>query len=165
MPHLIRSLLLGATLLCGAGLAGATTLQDFAGMPHALDEYTGKGQWTFVKIWASDCGVCNSKAHAYVDFHARHKDSDARMLGISLDGPQGLDAARAFVRRHALNYPNLLVDWEGGSALYYQLTGAPLTGTPAFLLYAPDGRLLAQQVGAVPTELLERFMADNPQAN
>lgn len=153
--------LLCATLLLGAAAAAAKPLQDYDGKPHQLDEFTGKGSWTIVKIWASDCQVCNDKAHAYVAFHDKHKDSDAQMLGISIDGPAKIAEARAFMKRHGLNYPNLLADYGDVNELYVQLTGEQLAGTPAFLAFAPDGTLLAAQVGAVRVEMLERFMRDN----
>ncbi len=139
--------------------ATAGELTDFEGKPADLATFTGQGQWTVVKIWVSDCGVCNAEAHAYVAFHAKHQASDARMLGISLDSLDNLLDAELFVERHGLNYPNLIIDLEGGSRLFHQLTGTPLRGTPAFLLYTPAGELIAQQVGAVPVDSIETFMA------
>lgn len=158
MHALTRTLL---PLLFALGLAlpvAAAPLTTFDGQPADLADHTGQGQWTLVKIWASDCGVCNEEAHAYVAFHAAHQASDARMVGISLDGRDNLFDAEAFVERHELNYPNLIVDWRGGSELFYRLTGTPLNGTPAFLLFDPKGEVVAQQVGAVPVELIETFI-------
>lgn len=154
-----RPLLPLLLLLCLALPVAAEPLATFDGQPARISDYTGKGQWTVVKIWVSDCGVCNAEAHAYVAFHAKHRDSDAQMLGISLDGREHLFDAEAFVERHALNYPQLLIDWEGGSRMYRELTGASLNGTPAFLIYTPDGELVAQQLGAVPVDLIESFIA------
>ena len=158
MPLLTRPLLI---LLLTLGLAlpvAADPLSTFSGEPADLAAYTGQGQWTVVKIWVSDCHVCNQEAHEYVAFHAKHQANDARMLGISLDGRDHLADAEGFVKRHELNYPSLIVDWEGGNRLFYQLTGTPLNGTPAFLLFTPEGELVAQQVGAVPVNLIETFI-------
>jgi peroxiredoxin len=161
MPSTIRALL-PLLLLLGLALpVTAAPLTTFDGAPASLDGHKGNGQWTVVKIWVSNCHVCNQEAHAYVAFHAGHQDADARMLGISLDGEDGLLDAEAFVERHDLNYPNLLIDWQGGSRLFHQLTGTPLNGTPAFLLYDPDGELVAQQVGAVPVDLIETFIGSD----
>ena len=41
----------------------------------------------------------------------------------------------------------------------------PWIGTPSFLLFDPQGNLLAQQVGAVPPELIEEFIAKHTAAN
>ena len=158
MNRPIRILL---TLLLALGVALPTTagtLTNFEGEPAELSGYTGKGQWTIVKIWVSNCHVCNQEAHAYVAFHDKHRADDAQMLGISLDGLDNLLDAEAFVERHGLNYPNLIVGWEDGGRLFYELTGTPLNGTPAFLIYTPEGELVAQQVGAVPVDLIETFI-------
>ncbi|MDX1594723.1 MAG: TlpA disulfide reductase family protein [Gammaproteobacteria bacterium] len=155
-------LLLPLALLLGLVLpAAAAPLTTFDGEPADLANHTGQGQWTVVKIWVSDCPVCNSKAHRYVAFHAAHRDHDATMLGISLDGRDHLADAEAFVARHGLNYPNLIIDLEGGMRLFHELTGTPLNGTPAFLLYSPEGELVAQQVGAVPVNLVETFIGSS----
>jgi hypothetical protein len=45
-----------------------------------------------------------------------------------------------------------VADW------FTSLTGARWIGTPTFLIYAPDGELKAQQVGAVPTPIIEDFI-------
>ena len=63
------------------------TLYDFEGRPHALEEYLGKGKWLIVTVWASDCAVCNKEIPEMVAFHNAHRDKDATVLGISVDGP------------------------------------------------------------------------------
>jgi peroxiredoxin len=148
----------------GAVSAEAPFLRDPAGAVHTLDEYTGQGKWTVVMMWASDCHVCNEEAAAYSDFHERHRDTDAAMLGLSLDGWEGREAAREFIRRHALPFPNLIVEPEKGAALYASLTRQPWIGTPTFLVYGPDGTLLAQVVGAVPVAIIEEFIREQAAA-
>ncbi len=133
-------------------------LQDFSGKSRSIDEFTGKGKWTVVMIWASDCHVCNHEAHNYIDFHFVHSDKDATVLGISIDGRAGKANAEAFINRHQVNFPNLIGDAVAVADWFTGLTGAPWIGTPTFLIYAPDGVLKAQQVGAVPTPIIEDFM-------
>jgi len=133
-------------------------LQDFSGKPHNIDEYTGKGKWTVVMIWASDCRVCNHEVHNYIDFHFVHSDKDATVLGISIDGRAGKADAREFIKRHQVNFPNLIGEPEAVADWFASLTGAHWIGTPTFLIYAPDGELKAQQVGAVPTPIIEDFI-------
>jgi thiol-disulfide isomerase/thioredoxin len=157
---------LAMLLLAASGLVPAADpiLRDPNGAVHTLHEYTGGGKWTVVMMWASDCHVCNEEAHAYSDFHRRHRETDAVMLGLSLDGWERRDAAGDFIRRHALAFPNLIVEPDGGAALYASLTGRPWIGTPTFLVYGPDGTLLAQVVGAVPVEIIEGFMREQAAA-
>jgi len=39
----------------------AGELADFDGNPKAISDYSGKGKWLVVMIWASDCHVCNRR--------------------------------------------------------------------------------------------------------
>lgn len=152
----IVGLLLGVQMIgagAGQGLVG------FDGRARQLDEFTGKGKWVVVMLWASDCHICNEEAPALNEFHARHANDDAIMLGIGLDGWGGREAAGAFIERHGVTFDSLLVDPGEGTAMYTALTGRPWVGTPTFLVYRPDGVLAAQQVGAIETEVIEGFMA------
>jgi peroxiredoxin len=140
-------------------------LRGFDGSFHSVNEYTGQGKWTVVMIWASDCGVCNAEAANYVKFHQAHKDKDATILGVSLDGQAMKAEAEKFIQRHAVNFPNLIDEPERVAQWYTGLSGQPWIGTPTFLVYSPKGELRAAQVGAVPTDLIEDFMAKESAAN
>lgn len=139
--------------------ATAAGLKDLQGQARSLDEFTGKGKWLVVMFWASDCHICNAEAANYNAFHEKYQASNATVLGLSLDGAAKQAAARAFVQRHALAFPNLVGEPETVSDLYVELTGAPWVGTPSFLIYSPTGRLKARQAGAVPVALIEDFIA------
>lgn len=142
-----------------AGTAGATTfLKDFDGKIHTLDEYTSQGKWTVVMFWASDCHVCNKEVHQYIEFHSQRKNRNAQVIGVSMDGPEKLKEAKSFKTRHNVNFPNLIGSPESVAKLYYDLTGSQFTGTPSFLVFSPEGELLAQQAGAVPAKLLDEFI-------
>lgn len=140
-------------------------LKDFTGKPHQLTDYTGKGKWTIVMLWASDCRVCNEDIGQYVQFNQNHKDKDAFIVGVSLDGQSGSHAAQDFIKRHAVTFTNLLGEPEEVAEMYQNLTGSPWVGTPSFLVYDPKGELLAAQVGAVPTDLIEKFIQEHTNAS
>lgn len=137
----------------------ATFLKDFDGAMHSLDEFTGQGKWAIVMIWASDCHVCNQEAGEYVKFNKAHKDKDAFILGISADGREKKAEAVNFINRHSVDFKNLIDEPENVSRLYQGLTGQAFVGTPTFLLFAPNGELRAAQAGAVPTNIIETFIA------
>ena len=141
--------------------AEAVQLKDFDDNNRSLDDYTGDGKWLVVMIWASDCHICNQEVSSYVDFHTGHKGKDATVLGISMDGAGGKGAALGFIERHAVNYPNLIGEPAEVASLFTSLTGMRLQGTPTFLIYSPDGKLSAQQAGAVPTSLIEQHIQRN----
>ncbi|MEJ2509080.1 MAG: TlpA disulfide reductase family protein [Gammaproteobacteria bacterium] len=148
--------LLAAAL--AAPVAAAPGLRDLNGQPRTIADYTGHGKWLVVMIWASDCGVCNTEAHSYVDFYNTHRDQDASVLGISMDGWAGRADAEAFIRRHHVTFPNLIGEPEAVAELFGKLTGRPWFGTPTFLIYDPSGELRVQQVGAVPVKLIEQYI-------
>lgn len=156
LSGLLMALVLGLPVAAGSG-----PLQDLQGNTRSLSEFTGGGKWTVVMIWASDCLICNAEMHQYVDFHTFHQEKDARVLGISMDGQEKKDEAKAFIERHAVNFPTLIGEPEEVAALYIELSGRPWRGTPTFLIYGPNGELRAQQVGAVPPKLIEDYMARN----
>jgi len=161
---MLRNLLFLCALTLPLGPALGGSLSEFRPGPAALDGFTGKGQWVVLKIWASDCHICNREAYQYVDFHEFHKDTDAVMLGLSLDGDDPA-AASSFIERHEIPYPNLIADYATGTGWYTSVTDRKWVGTPTFLIYDPSGKLRAQQVGAVPVALIEQFIADNTVAN
>ena len=142
----------------------ASTLSDFQGKPSSIDNFAGKGKWLVVMFWASDCHVCNMEAYQYVDFQFTHSDEDASVLGVSLDGRANKVAAEGFLKKHKINFPNLIGEPEAVADLFTQLTGVVWRGTPSFLIYSPKGELLIQQIGAVPTDMIESFMASQKAA-
>jgi len=134
-------------------------LTDFNGKAQTLESVTGKGKWSIVMFWAHDCHVCNKEAHSYVDFHQKHNQTDAEVIGVSLDGKTNKKQAVEFVKRHKLNFTNLIGEPDDVAGIFEDLTGADWVGTPTFLIYNPKGEIRAQQVGAVPVDLIESFIA------
>lgn len=155
----IKPVVMLVVLLTFSNVVGAVDLAEFDGSSGALDAYTGKGKWVVLKIWAHDCYVCNKEAHEYVAFHKKHKDKDAVMLGLSMDGKKKLKKAKAFMQRHKIQYTTLLGEPEVVAGYYQNKTGSPWIGTPTFMIFDPSGKLAAESVGAVPTALIEQFIA------
>ncbi len=141
--------------------AHALTLKDFQGESRNLDHLKQPGKWMIVMIWASDCHVCNAEAPAYALFHESHKDNDAHIVGVSLDGFEGIHYAKSFVTNHDLPFPNLIAEPRELVLHYAELTGESFRGTPSFLVYDTSGNLVAAQAGAVPTEVIEAFITRN----
>ncbi len=136
-------------------------LQDFSGKNRNITEYTGKGKWLLVMIWASNCHICNTEIKNYVELNNKHKNKDLTVLGISVDGWQYKADALEFIRKHKVNFTNLIAAPIVIDYFYELQTGKNLVGTPSFLLYAPSGELKAEQSGAVPTTLIEEFISKN----
>lgn len=137
----------------------ADTLTDFNGNTNSIDSFAGNGKWLVVMLWASDCHVCNEEVHQYVQFHKSHSAKDATVLGVSLDGKAKKTDAESFLKEHNVNFPNLIAEPQTVANMYQSLTGTPWVGTPSFLVYSPKGELIGAQVGAVPPEIIESFIA------
>ena len=165
IKHRLIYLVTMMTWLMFLPAAQASVLQDFNGQAKAISDYSGKGKWLVVMIWASDCHICNKEAHTYVDFHFAHSDDNARVLGITVDGQAKKADALKFIERHKVNFPSLIGEPADVANLFSELTGTHFVGTPAFLFYDPAGELRAQQVGAVPPELIENFIKQQTTAS
>jgi len=136
----------------------AKGLTDFKHNPKSIEDFTGKGKWVLVMFWASDCHICNKEAHQYVDFHFTHSDKDAIVLGVSIDGKEKFKDAEHFIKKHSIDFPNLIGEPEAVITAYSKYAQSHWVGTPSFLLFNPKGKILAAQVGAVPPTLIEDFI-------
>ena len=145
--------------------AESPTLRGMNGEPRQLEDFVGQGKWLVVMFWAHNCHVCNQEAGNYQAFHDKHKENDAVVLGISIDGDKFKKQAKAFVGRHKLNFTNLIGEPEAVTEKFTELTGVPWLGTPTFLIYTPAGKLVAQQAGGVPVSLIEEFIQEQTATN
>jgi peroxiredoxin len=130
-------------------------LKDTNGNNRNAGDFIGQGKWTVVAVWASDCAICNEEIHHMVSFHEAHRNRDAGVLGVSIDGQDRQKQAQAFIREHALNFPNLIAELPQMGAF----GAGPVMGTPTFYIYSPAGKLLAHQTGPVSREQLEAYIA------
>ena len=143
-------------------LAGSPLFQNLESDAfETIDAHGGKGKWLVVMVWASDCEICKAEVGAYQQFYLRHRQTTATVLGLTLDGAAGKKEARDFVNQHNLNFNNLIGEPETVMSYFQILTGSPWIGTPSFLIFDPKGELMAKQVGALPPDLIEQFIASN----
>lgn len=149
----MRTGLLFALLLITAGAIADPdfTLQDIDGKQHRLSDYRGK--WVVVNYWATWCPPCREEIPELVEFHERHKDHDAVVLGINME-QVAIEDLRQFVEENFISYPVL----PGSSAM---ATVGPVRGLPTTYLVAPDGRLVARQVGGVTAAGIESFIENS----
>src|SRR5204862_830323 len=124
-------------IFLGAAQAGAPSvaLSDLDGKPHNVREYLGKGQWLIVAVWSADCPICRREMYHMTFLHEEHKDKDARVLGLSIDGIAQRSKARDFADEQSLNFPNLI--GQPGDAA--RLSGQTFVGTPTYYFFAPNG--------------------------
>jgi peroxiredoxin len=136
-------------LLTGGAAANPDfTLLDLDGKTHRLSDYRGK--WVVVNYWATWCPPCLEEIPELVDFHDRHKDLDAVVLGVNMEQVT-LDKLRQFVEEYFISYPVL----PGTPSM---ATVGPVRGLPTTYLVAPDGRVVARQVGGITAAGIETFI-------
>ncbi|MGF1644868.1 MAG: peroxiredoxin family protein, partial [Thiotrichales bacterium] len=92
-----RLLLLTLLFVFTSGSAFAAPdldLRTLEGKAASLDDYVGKGKWTLVMFWATDCGICMREKPVMSDFHDAHKDKDAIVVGVAIDGMANVASVR-----------------------------------------------------------------------
>jgi len=144
-------LLLWLVPLLAAAAGPQIVLRDFDGQPRDVGEYIGRGKWTVVAVWSADCPICKREIHHMTFFHDEHKNKDAVVLGVSVDGYANRGKAQGFIDDHALNFPNLIGTREDAG----RFGGGPFIGTPTYYIFSPEGRYQAKRVGAASQEEIE----------
>lgn len=164
MKKIFQTLMWLGLFLPFVAMAGPETLvlKDLDGKETSVGQYLGKGKWTVVMVWAHNCPICNQEVEDMNFFHDEHKDRDAQVLGISVDGWSGVDKARGFVDLHGVDFPNLIT--EPRQDVLGQFDGREFVGTPTFYLFTPEGKLAGKQIGPLEPEVVERFIASVKQA-
>lgn len=162
---MVKKLLLALVLTLFAGTVAADgeasvfDLRTMDGQPIKLDQHVGKGKWTLVMFWAIDCVVCERNKPAIKAFHDKHKDIDATVVGVSIDGMEFADTIREKVASDGIKFPNYVAELPLLAANYQIAAEESFRGTPTYWFFSPDGELKAVNPGPVRLEALESYMA------
>jgi len=122
---------------------------DTTGKTHTLAGY--KGKWVLVNYWATWCPPCLEEIPDLIGLH-ENKKNNLVVIGIALDyrnAKQVTDFAEGLL----VNYPIVL----GNPQIVNQI--GPIQGLPTTYLYNPDGKMVAQQVGAITRASVENYIA------
>lgn len=143
--------LTGLLLACVASWVQAADFKvtDTDGKTHTLSGY--KGKWVLVNYWATWCPPCLEEIPDLIAMHGNKKNSIV-VIGIALDyrtAKQVTDFAEGLL----VNYPIVL----GNPQVVNQI--GPVQGLPTTYLFNPDGKMVAQQVGAITREAVESYIA------
>lgn len=146
-PMWLAGLLLALTVTWAQ--ADGFKVIDTTGKTHTLAGY--KGKWVLVNYWATWCPPCLEEIPDLIALHSNSKNNIV-VIGIALDyrnPKQVTDFAEGLL----VNYPIVL-----GSAQVVRQIG-PVQGLPTTYLYNPDGKMVAQQVGAITRAAVESYIA------
>jgi len=153
----IKQALIIASLATGMLSAlPAAAMMDMDGKPIKIDSLVGKGQWTAVEIWASDCEMCRATIHEFLDFEVANPK--VRVLGISVDGAGGEEAANEFIDQQGLTFTNLISDPPEMDKYLQDKLKESFIGTPTVLLYDPQGKLVTSQPGGATAADLAKYI-------
>lgn len=152
---------MAALLTVSGGIGHAMEIQELDGDIVRLDQRVGGGKWLLVMLWATDCHICKEQKPEMSRFHDKHKDHDAEVLGIALDGMRAVDLVKDYLDAHQPSFPNYVGEFAIVASHYFVLAEENLRGTPTYLLFNPDGELVANNPGPLRVEALEQFIARN----
>ena len=117
LNKLSKNLFIGISLYvlgCTSVIAEDIQLEGLDGKQHNFSEYIGKGKWTVLNIWGTNCPPCREEIPDLVQFHDDHKDTDAMVVGIAIDFPSYGYAIKKEVSEFAdnfmIDFPLLLND-------------------------------------------------------
>lgn len=150
----LKGLLIAAGLFV-ASLANAAepvdfSLRDIDGVARTLSEFRGK--WVVVNYWATWCPPCLEEIPDLVDFHERHHDKDAVVIGINYEDIP-MPQLTAFVDDYFINYPVLRSDDMRPAHERLDVGGLPTT-----YIISPEGEPVARQIGGITAEALEEYI-------
>lgn len=134
-------------------------LRTLAGEPVSLASHLNRGKWVLVMFWALHCPVCEENKPDIVRFHRRHKDRDAEVLGVVIDGMEQKAAILERLQKEPLGFPNFVAELPQLAEAFEAAAGEPFRGTPTYWFFAPDGELKAVNPGRVRLEALEAYLA------
>ncbi|HEX7971018.1 MAG TPA: TlpA disulfide reductase family protein [Thiobacillus sp.] len=146
-PMWLAALLLALT--ASWAQAEGFRLTDTDGKLHTLAGY--KGKWVLVNYWATWCPPCLEEIPDLIALH-ENKKNNLVVIGVAMDyrsAKQVTDFAEGLL----VSYPIVL-----GTAQVVNQIG-PVPGLPTTYLFNPNGKMVAQQVGAVTREAVESYIA------
>lgn len=161
----LSSLVFSTQVFATQALDFDLNMKKLSGDAASLKEYVGKGKWTVVMLWETTCGICKQQEPEYAAFHERHKADFAEVIGVAIDGTDQLELIQNYVDQNTLPYPILLADKDNLRDAYFKATDEQFRGTPTYLLFSPEGKLVANQPGMLPASSIEFYIEEKLAGN
>lgn len=133
-------------------------LEDVNGTYQSLDKYIGNGKWVVVNVWATACPYCREELYDLTEFHERHQNKDAIVIGLTVDWPSfgypDKEELANYAMEYFIDFPLLMVDQK----LATRIVGKPVDMIPLTFFYNPDGQLVHRINGVVTEKMLEQVI-------
>jgi len=156
-----RLFLISFLILVTASITQAANwleVRTIEGKFTTLSQHFEEGKWTLVMLWTTNCGICISEYPLISEFHNKHKDIDAKVIGVSLDGYAQLDTITNHIDEMPMTFDNLIGELTVVAFNYETSTEESLLGTPTYMMFNPQGQLVGHNPGPVKLEALEKFI-------
>ena len=127
-------------------------------LQSSLENELQDGRWELVMFWATYCHICKKdfkKLGAFID---DNPEISLTIVGVVIDGLEEQDQTRALVKKHNLDYTHLVTDYDRANVVYQEKSGKQLMGTPSYLLYNPQNKLVAFNTNAIDIDALEIYV-------
>jgi len=163
MRPLLADWLRALKLNCGWPAKSEVTsavLRDLDGWWTTINEHIGKGRWSLVVIWASNCHVCASEMPRFGAYYSSAPDPKFSILGVALDGYARKKTIVETMARWNMGFPSLVADMPALQWSGRKLCTSSHYGTPIFALFGPSGQLRKLDVGPVWISELENFIRE-----
>lgn len=149
----LSGLLLSALVFLSTSATAGMT--DMNGQPDNVSKYIGKGQWTIVEAWHSECGTCMKNMPELVNSNGTFPN--AKLIGVSLDGNRS--KAQGVIDRFKVNFPTLLSNVADFDKYVRRVAKKPLPGAPTYLIFSPQGKLKAMQSGNISPSDIRNYIS------
>ena len=156
------SWLIAATLLLAVATvsqAAGIRLRTLDGADTTLAEQVPAGRWTLAMIYTTYCGICRDEYPVISAFHDAHKEKDASVIGIALDGYDKIATVRRYVAKRPFTFPSVVGEPDVVGPAFEAATDDVFTGTPSYLLFNPARQLVAAHSGTLTRQALEDFLS------
>lgn len=115
------------------------------GTERSLSDYTGKGSYVLLDLWASWCGPCKKFMPIIHEVYEEYSDNGLVVLGVNVnDDPQ---KARDFIANSDMEWDVIITEGNSVQSLYN------CSGIPSCYLISPEGIIL--EAGVHPMQLKE----------
>ena len=156
----IKRLILMAILCLNSVWATAVDLEvvDLSGQPANLSQMAAQQQWNIIMVWATYCPACKKdfpQLNAFID---QYRNDPVRVVGVAVDGPEKITLVARTARSYDLKFVNAVIDVNDFAGHYQFETDQFFAGTPTYMVYNPDGKLVSYGPGGMDFAALSAFM-------
>ena len=136
-------------MIANSAMAVNYELNDINGNKQSLSQY--KGKWVIAHFWATWCRTCLKELPDLIQLHNNNKESDIVVVGINFESIDN-KRLKQFVNDKSIPFTVLNTEPVSTTPL------GPVPALPTTYIMNPEGKVIAGEIGLVPSESLESFI-------